>query len=577
MVFEPPSWVPKLPFDPPDSIPIAEFMTSDKYARYPLAKSRNPFTCGLTGKTFDWNSFIERQNFLARAIGKRLGWLPNEETEWDKVACIFSVNTIDYLTIAWATHRLNGIVTPANAAYSAPELTHQLKSSGAKALFVGGPQLQIGLEAAKAAGIPKDKIWLMGMPGFEKADGFVTVEDLIAEGAKLSPLDALQWKKGQGERQPAFLSYSSGTSGLPKAVMVSHRNVISNAMQHVAYESVSRKKLGISTQTVLGLLPLSHIYALVVIAHNCTYRGDEVVVLPKFEMPTYLSAIERFKINHLFLVPPIVIRMTRVPEECKKYNLDSVRVVFSGAAPLGEETILDMNKIWPKWRVAQGYGMTETATIVTSNSEDDILNKSSGSLLPATRAKIFGLDGTEVKGYDTPGELWVQSPSATIGYLNNQKATTETFVYDEDGRWVRTGDEAVVTLAPSGNEHIVIVDRIKELIKVKGHQVAPAELEAHLLSHPAVADCAVIQVPDDSAGEVPKAFVVKAPAFASKPEGEVVKAILKHVEEHKAPYKWIKGGIEFLDVVPKSPSGKILRRLLRDQEKQSRTKNGPKL
>lgn len=113
-------------------------------------------------------------------------------------------------------------------------------------------------------------------------------------------------------------------------------------------------------------------------------------------------------------------------------------------------------------------GMTETATIVTSNSEDDILNKSSGSLLPATRAKIFGLDGTEVKGYDTPGELWVQSPSATIGYLNNQKATTETFVFDEDGRWVRTGDEAVVTLAPSGNEHIVIVDRIKELIKVKG-------------------------------------------------------------------------------------------------------------
>lgn len=115
--------------------------------------------------------------------------------------------------------------------------------------------------------------------------------------------------------------------------------------------------------------------------------------------------------------------------------------------------------------------MTETATIVTSNSEDDILNKSSGSLLPATRAKIFGLDGTEVKGYDTPGELWVQSPSATIGYLNNQKATTETFVFDEDGRWVRTGDEAVVTLSPLGNEHIVIVDRIKELIKVKGMEI----------------------------------------------------------------------------------------------------------
>lgn len=215
---------------------------------------------------------------------------------------LLTCNGISKVTIAWAIHRLNGIVTPANAAYSAPELTHQIKSSGAKALFVGGPQLQIGLEAAKAAGIPKDKIWLMGMAGFEKADGFVTVEDLIAEGTKLSPLDALQWTKGQGERQPAFLSYSSGTSGLPKAVMVSHRNVIANGMQHVAFDIVSRKKAGISTQTVLGLLPLSHIYALVVIAHNCIYRGDEVVVLPKFELPTYLSAIERFKINHLFLV-----------------------------------------------------------------------------------------------------------------------------------------------------------------------------------------------------------------------------------------------------------------------------------
>lgn len=112
--------------------------------------------------------------------------------------------------------------------------------------------------------------------------------------------------------------------------------------------------------------------------------------------------------------------------------------------------------------------MTEIATIGASTTEDDILNKSSGSLIPATRAKLFGLDGNEVKGYDTPGELWIQSPSATLGYLNNQKATAETFVHDEDGRWVRTGDEAIVTLAPSGAEHIVIVDRIKELIKVKG-------------------------------------------------------------------------------------------------------------
>lgn len=119
------------------------------------------------------------------------------------------------MTVAYAVHRLNGIATPANAAYSAPELTHQLKSSGAKALFVGVPQLQIGLEAATAAGLAKDKIWIMGMPGYETANGFVNIEDLISEGAKLPELDALQWARGQGARQVAFLCYSSGTSGLP--------------------------------------------------------------------------------------------------------------------------------------------------------------------------------------------------------------------------------------------------------------------------------------------------------------------------------------------------------------------------
>ncbi|PSR76247.1 hypothetical protein BD289DRAFT_446911 [Coniella lustricola] len=577
MVFEAPSWVPKLPFDPPDNIPLYEFIANDKYGRHPVVKSRNPFTCGLTDKTRTYSQIASRREALARAISKRLGWQPNEETEWDKVACMFSFNSIDYSMVASAIHRLNGIVTPANAAYSAQELTHQLKSSGAKVLFLGTAQVQVGLEAAKAAGIPNDKIWLIDLPGYKSPGGFLGIDDLIAEGEKVDKLDELSWTKGQGERQVAFLCYSSGTSGLPKAVMISHRNVIANTMQYVVHESYARKKYGVVTQAALGLLPFSHIYGLVLMAHANTWRGDEVIVLPKYEMPTLLAAIQKHKLEQLYLVPPILISLTRNAEECSKYDLSSVRMVFSGAAPLGEETIADLNAMFPTWRVGQGYGMTETATVAVSSSEHDIMAKSSGSICPATKAKIIGIDGKEVTTYDVPGELWIQTPSAALGYYHNEKATSETFVYDNDGRWVKTGDEAIVTLAPSGNEHVVIVDRIKELIKVKGHQVAPAELEAHLLSHPAVADCAVIQVPDDRAGEVPKAFVVKASAFSNKPEAEVVRAILKHVEEHKAPYKWIKGGIEFIDVIPKSPSGKILRRMLRDKEKAARTKAGPKL
>ncbi|KAJ9155446.1 Acetyl-CoA synthetase-like protein [Pleurostoma richardsiae] len=577
MVFVPPAWVPKLPFDPPDSIPIVEFMSDEKYGRYPLSKSRNPFTCGLTGRTFTSAQVFERTENLAKALGKRMGWVPNDGTTWDKVVGVFSLNTIDYVTVLYAIHRLNGIATPANAVYSAAELGHQLKSSGATALFTCIPLLETAVRAAKASGIPESKVFIMGIPGFEDKPPFVTVENLIVEGVKLPALDRLRWGKGQGARQPAFLCYSSGTSGLPKAVMISHRNVIANAMQYRAHESVGREKLGVETQVMLGLLPFSHIYGLVVGAHGGPYRGDEVIVLPKFELPTFLRAVERFKINHLLLVPPIVIRIIRSPEECKKYDLSSVRYLYVGAAPTGEETVKELKQLYPKWNIGQGYGMTETATVVVSTSEHDILNGSSGSLVPGTRAKVIGLDGREVTGHQQPGELLIQSPSVTLGYLNNEKASSETFVWDEDGRWIRTGDEVIVTKSPAGHEHIVVVDRIKELIKVKGHQVAPAELEAHLLTHPAVSDCAVIQIPDERSGEVPKAFVVLAGAFAGKPQEEVAGEILKFVEEHKAPYKWIKGGIEFVEVIPKSPSGKILRRLLRDKEKAARKAKGAKL
>lgn len=192
--------------------------------------------------------------------------------------------------------------------------------------------------------------------------------------------------------------------------------------------------------------------------------------------------------------------------------------------------------------------------------------------------RLVSAEGNEITDYDQPGELLVKSPAVVLGYLNNDKANRETFVWDGQGsRWMRTGDEAVIRKAPSGTEHVFIVDRIKELIKVKGLQVAPAELEAHLLTSPLVADCAVIPVPDDQAGEVPKAFVVKSPNVGNKSDWLLKKEIQKHVEQHKSRHKWLKGGVEFIDAVPKSPSGKILRRLLRDKERENRRKAGAKI
>jgi acyl-CoA synthetase (AMP-forming)/AMP-acid ligase II len=217
----------------------------------------------------------------------------------------------------------------------------------------------------------------------------------------------------------------------------------------------------------MGCLPFSHIYGLVLICHTSTYRGDLVVVLPKFELANFLGCIEKYRISELFVVPPIVVIMANALEILKDYDLSSVRFLFSGAAPLGSEIVQTLRSVYKNWNVCQAYGLTESATVVTSTSRSDICTGSSGSLLPGAEIRIISTEGKDIVAYDTPGEIWVKAPSVVIGYLNNPKETDETFIEDVSGRWLKTGDEGEVRICPSsGNEHIWIVDRIKELIKV---------------------------------------------------------------------------------------------------------------
>ncbi|KIX10704.1 uncharacterized protein Z518_01788 [Rhinocladiella mackenziei CBS 650.93] len=570
MVFIAPPWVPELPAVP-DTVPIPEFLFEEKHGRAPLATSLDPYVDGLSGRRITPQEQKQRVTYLARSLAKELGWEVNQGAELSKVAAVFALNTIDVPTINWAIHRLNGVSSPVNAIYNATELAHQLVGAGAQALFTVLPLLEVALKGAKQAGIRRSKIFICEMPGDDPSTyppDLKTVFQLVETGKSLPDLPPIKWESGQGAHQIAFLCYSSGTSGLPKGVMISHRNVIANVIQISTFESKMRHALGGSDHrdVALGLLPQSHIYGLVVISHVSMYRGDSVVILPRFDLTHYLSSIQNYAITTLYLVPPIIITMVKNQQLCSTYDLSSVKMIFTGAAPLGEETAKEMNKQYPSWALRQGYGTTETCTVVTSSIPDDLWFGSSGSILPGFVARIISPEGREIVGHDEPGELLVKSPSITLGYLNNETATRETYVELQDGRYMRTGDEVVVRKAPSGNEHFWIVDRIKELIKVKGHQVAPAELEACLLTHPAVADCAVIPISDDAAGEVPKAYVVKAVA-ASDSDPKLRRDIQEHVAKEKADYKRLRGGIEFIDIIPKSPSGKILRRLLRDRER----------
>lgn len=291
-----------------------------------------------------------------------------------------------------AVHRLNGIVTPASAAYSAPELEHQLRSSNANALFTCVPLLETALTAAKAVGIPEDRIFLLPVPGAEAKPPFKTIDDLIAEGNDAPELKPLNWIKGQGERQVAYLCYSSGTSGLPVSQSeISSMNTDSQFVESRSNQSSQRHRKryangsprprrpqgsrcrypspawSLTSQPYLRFSPScslryisSHLVFISYLTNSIEgiYNGDETVILPRFELKSLLSSVQRFKIQQMALVPPIFIQMLSNQAECAKYDLSTVRFIFSGAAPLGQETIAHLNQVWPSWRICQGYGMS---------------------------------------------------------------------------------------------------------------------------------------------------------------------------------------------------------------------------
>ncbi|CAI7774440.1 unnamed protein product [Closterium sp. NIES-53] len=349
------------------------------------------------------------------------------------------------------------------------------------------------------------------------------------------------------------LPYSSGTTGVSKGVMLTHRNLIANVQQLLAG---TNPRLDLCAEdVVLGLLPMFHIYAITLVNLLSLRGGACVVTLPRFDLHQYLGTLQDYKVTVAPIVPPIILAMAKLPL-VDSFDLSSLRRVVSGAAPLGAELETAFRAKFPTVQLGQGYGMTEASPTVTASRLFARVPRppapgSCGSVLPLTQVKVVHTSTGESLPPNERGELWVRGPQVMKGYLNNPEATAATITPD---RWLRTGDVAYVDKMGE----IFVVDRVKELIKVKGFQVPPAELEGLLIAHPDIADAAVVPAPSEESGEVPVAFVVLRQGGAKLSVNEVKDFISKQVATYKRLHDVI-----FVDSIPKTASGKVLRKDLK--------------
>jgi acyl-CoA synthetase (AMP-forming)/AMP-acid ligase II len=483
---------------------------------------------GMTGRTVTHGQ-------LRDAVHAVAGGLRADGFEAGDVLAIVSPNVPEYGVVFHAVCLLGGTVTTINPTYTPTEIHHQLVDSGAKEVFTVG----IFLDNIKDAIVDTrvDRVYT-----FDGADGSTPYTALLGGEVVTDqvPIDL--------DEHVAVLPYSSGTTGVSKGVMLTHRNLVANLIQMAPMLDMSR-----DDEVVIAVLPFFHIYGMQVLMNGAVSQGATCVTMPRFDLEAFLQILQDYKVTTAYLVPPIVLAMAKHPL-VDNYDLGALRLVFSGAAPLSGELGAEASgRVGAD--VVQGYGLTETSPVTHSTPKGKGKAGSIGVPLPQTEVRIVDAETGADLGLDEDGEVWIRGPQVMKGYLNNPQATAACI--DDEG-WFHTGDIGHV----DSDGHFYIVDRLKELIKYKGFQVAPAELEALLLTHPAVADSAVIPVPDDEAGEIPKAFVVLKPDQTPTADD-----LMAFIADEVAGYKQIRQ-LEFVDQIPKSASGKILRRLLRDRERE---------
>ncbi|MFI5794161.1 4-coumarate--CoA ligase family protein [Streptomyces sp. NPDC051677] len=454
------------------------------------------------------------------------------------VLALHSPNTVAFPIAFYAATRAGATVTTVHPLATAEEFAKQLGDSAARWIVTVSPLLQTARRAAELAG-GIEEIFVC-----DSASGHRSLIDMLGSTAPEPQVDI------DPTADVAALPYSSGTTGTPKGVMLTHRQIATNLDQLRAAISAG------PGERVLAVLPFFHIYGLTALMNAPLRQGATVVVLPRFDLETFLAAIQNHRITALYVAPPIVLALAKHPAVAQ-YDLSSLRYVICSAAPLDAELAAACAERLNLPPLGQAYGMTELSPgthVVPLDAMREAPAGTVGRLIAGTEMRIVSLDdpGKDL-GIGEPGEILIRGPQIMKGYLGRPDATAA--MIDADG-WLHTGDVGHV----DADGWLFVVDRVKELIKYKGFQVAPAELEALLLTHPGIADAAVIGAYNDDGNEVPHAYVVRQPTSPDLSEGEIA----MYVAERVAPYKRVRE-VTFIDTVPRAVSGKILRRQLRER------------
>ncbi|EAA11995.3 AGAP004655-PA [Anopheles gambiae str. PEST] len=458
------------------------------------------------------------------------------------VVGIISENRLEFPVVLYASFFVNAAVAPINLTYTEREFDHALNLSKPSILFVSPYSAERVIAVARKNRHFIKHIFLFGNENSFGAD-VVLFNDFLLQTSAINPY-SFQVAPTNVEEHVALIMCSSGTTGLPKGVQLTQRNVIAS----VSLLSVLEASFEVPV-VVLGVIPWFHAFGCLTLI-NVICNKLKLVSLPKFEEGLFLSCIENYRCSFVFVVPPLMVFLAKHPL-VDNYDLSCINTLLCGAAPLSKETEMLVKKRIGVKHVLQGYGMSETTLAMLIQSNDSNKSGSVGKLQAGTMAKVVDVETGRLLGPNEAGELYFKGTQIMKGYIGNEQETIQTI--DKDG-WLRTGDIGYY----DNDEEFFIIDRLKELIKYKGYQVPPAEIEAVLLTNSKIKDAGVVGFPDEAAGELPLAFVVKQPGVTLTEE-----EVKQYVAARTSPAKRLHGGVRFVSEIPKNVSGKILRRELR--------------